>query len=104
MEFQPIEWDKPLSRILIDIKLLCRDCHIDEHRESGVWRPCSYRALFRFRQAARISCRTARSRISRMSTGTPKIGDVRVIERNGKWDVERFGDPADAADPNDPPE
>jgi hypothetical protein len=39
MEFQPIEWDKPLSRILIDIKLLCRDCHIDEHWESGVWRP-----------------------------------------------------------------
>ena len=39
-----------------------------------------------------------------MSTGTPKIGDVRTIERNGKWDVERFGDPADAADPTDPPE
>ena len=32
---------------------------------------------------------------------TPKIGDVRVIEHHGKWDVERFGDPAD---PNDVPE
>ena len=38
------------------------------------------------------------------TNGTPKIGDVRVIERNDRWDVERFGDPADAADPNDPPE
>jgi hypothetical protein len=34
----------------------------------------------------------------------PKIGEVRIVERHGKWDVERFGDPADAADPNDPPE
>ncbi|MEY2606801.1 MAG: hypothetical protein QOH31_4628 [Verrucomicrobiota bacterium] len=39
-----------------------------------------------------------------LNDGTPKIGDVRVIERPGKWDVERFGDPADAADPNDLPE
>jgi hypothetical protein len=39
-----------------------------------------------------------------MSTGTPKIGDVRVVELNAKWDVERFGDPADAADANDPPD
>ena len=38
------------------------------------------------------------------NNGTPKIGDVRVIERHGKWDVERYGDPADAADPNDPPD
>ena len=35
-----------------------------------------------------------------LNNGTPKIGYVRVIERNGNWDVERFGDPADAADPN----
>jgi hypothetical protein len=39
-----------------------------------------------------------------LNNGTPKIGDVRVVERNDRWDVERFGDPADAADPNDPPE
>jgi hypothetical protein len=39
-----------------------------------------------------------------MSTGTPKIGAVRVVERNDRWDVERFGDPADAADPSDAPE
>jgi hypothetical protein len=39
-----------------------------------------------------------------MSTSTPKIGDVRIVERNDRWDVERFGDPADAADMNDPPE
>ena len=36
--------------------------------------------------------------------GTPKLGEVRIIERNDKGDVERYGDPADAADPNDPPE
>jgi hypothetical protein len=35
---------------------------------------------------------------------TPKIGDVRIIERNDRWDVERYGDPSDAADPGDPPE
>ena len=39
-----------------------------------------------------------------LNNGTPKIGDVRVIERNGKWDVERYGDPAAAADPSDPPD
>ena len=39
-----------------------------------------------------------------LTNGTPKIGDVRVIERHGKWDVERYGDPADAAAPDDPPD
>ena len=39
-----------------------------------------------------------------MGTDTPKTGDVRVIERNDVWDVERYGDPHDAADPSDPPE
>jgi len=39
-----------------------------------------------------------------LTNGPPKIGDVRVIERNDRWDVERYGDPRDAADPNDPPE
>ena len=39
-----------------------------------------------------------------LNNGTPNIGDVRVVERNDRWDVERFGDPADAADPSDPPE
>jgi len=39
-----------------------------------------------------------------LTNGTPSIGDVRVIERNDRWDVERYGDPRDAADPNDPPD
>jgi hypothetical protein len=38
------------------------------------------------------------------NNNTPKIGDVRIIERNDRWDVERYGDPRDAADPGDPPE
>jgi hypothetical protein len=38
------------------------------------------------------------------TNGTPKIGDVRLIERNDRWDVERYGDPRDAADPGDPPD
>jgi hypothetical protein len=39
-----------------------------------------------------------------LNNGTPKAGDVRVVKRNDRWDVERFGDPADATDPNDPPD
>jgi hypothetical protein len=29
-----------------------------------------------------------------LNNGTPKVGDVRVVERNAKWDDERFGDGA----------
>ena len=39
-----------------------------------------------------------------LKNDSPKTGDVRIVERHGKFDVERFGDPSDAADPSDPPE
>jgi len=39
-----------------------------------------------------------------LNQGTPNVGDVRIVERHGKFDVERFGDPADTADPGDPPD
>jgi hypothetical protein len=39
-----------------------------------------------------------------LNNDSPKTGDVRIVERHGKFDVERFGDPSDAADPSDPPE